>query len=652
MQELIGRTLGQYQVIEQIGQGGMATVFRAFQPSLERDVAIKIMPPYYINQPGFQERFVREAKAVARLEHPHILPVHDFGQADGYTYIVMKYVPSGTLKDLITDGPMSLSQTVEIIDQIAGALDCAHAQGIIHRDVKPTNILMDQSDWVLLTDFGLARMTEASVQLTGSGVGVGTPAYMAPEQGQGHKVDARADVYSLGIVLYEILTGRVPYDAETPMAVVIKHITEPLPLPRTVNPEIPEPVQRVILKALSKDPQYRYSTPGELAQALRRATEDVDAFADEVVPMLDSAPAMPDLESLAEPLDLTPVPPAKQPMPWWVAVIGAVALLSLIGVVLVMTGVIRPPVAHAPAVAAMLSPTAVSTPPLAAVATQSPTRTPTATKLHASPTSTHTPTATWTPTPAFTPTSGATRTPTPTFVPTSTATWTPTLTLAPTSTPTVDPLLVQTYAFVESITSAIADREPDLQDDFSDPASGWWIGPSESEKEGWNAGDRWYEDGEYVIVAGPGTCYESRWPLLPDISDAVVEIDWRFVSGMEKQWNLNLRHRHSEPSSGYGISTPLNGKIRIGRYDPYWGTPLERIERSVFLKYTETHTLRVLIHGPRIAALADNQFVTFAVDQDWTERFESGILTVQVCGEGDTPLKVHFDNFKLWNISD
>jgi len=200
--------------------------------------------------------------------------VHDFGQQENLTYIVMQYVEAGTLKDMLGE-PLDLKRAAEIIDQVAGALDCAHEQGIIHRDVKPSNVLMERGQRALLTDFGLAKMTEGSVQLTGSGVGVGTPDYMSPEQGQGMAVDARSDVYSLGVVLYEMLTGRVPYEAETPMAVVVKHITAPLPLPRKVNPAISETVERVILKALAKDPADRYQSAGELAEALEEAVNRI-----------------------------------------------------------------------------------------------------------------------------------------------------------------------------------------------------------------------------------------------------------------------------------------------------------------------------------------------------------------------------------------
>jgi|GEM_PF-1867380 len=296
MADLIGQTIGQYRILEQIGKGGMATVYKAYQPSLDRYVAVKVLPSYFAHEEGFAERFTREAKAIAKLTHPHILPIHDFGQEGGLSYIVAQYVEAGTLKDMLGQ-PMAPRQAAEIVGQIAEALDYAHARGIIHRDVKPSNVLMDRGRWVLLTDFGLAKMVEASQALTASGVGVGTPAYMSPEQGQGMKVDARSDVYSLGIVLYEMLTGRVPFEAETPMAVVIKHISHPLPLPRQINPDIPAEVERVILKALAKKPEDRFANTGEMAAALREAVSQMPTVpAVEVLPVapaVEEAPAAP-----------------------------------------------------------------------------------------------------------------------------------------------------------------------------------------------------------------------------------------------------------------------------------------------------------------------------------------------------------------------
>ncbi len=265
---MIGTNLGPYRILEKLGRGGMATVYKAYQPSLDRYVAVKVLPAHLTDEPGYAERFKREARAVAKLEHPNILPVYDYGQEGDLTYIVMRYMEGGTLKALL-GRPLDLSLAVDLIGQIAGALDHAHEHGVVHRDVKPSNVLLDQANRALLTDFGVARIVEATQQITATGVGVGTPAYMSPEQGQGKRVDRRSDVYSLGVVLYEMLTGRVPYEADTPLGVVWKHANEPLPLPRSINAAIPEAVERVVLKAMAKAPEDRYATAGELGQGLR-----------------------------------------------------------------------------------------------------------------------------------------------------------------------------------------------------------------------------------------------------------------------------------------------------------------------------------------------------------------------------------------------
>ncbi len=271
MQELIGKTFGTYQIVEQIGKGGMATIFKAYQPSLEREVAIKVMPPYFAKQDeSFTTRFKREARSIAKLRHPNILVVMDFGEEGEYPYIVMEYVPAGTLKEHMEAGPMTLREISALMAQIASALDYAHGEDVVHRDIKPSNILMPKKDWALLTDFGLARMVGGSL-LTQSGMTVGTPAYMSPEQGSGEAVDHRTDIYALGVMLYEMLVGEVPYTAETPMAVVVKHIVEPLPMPRAKRPDLPEEVQRIVLKALAKSPADRYQRAGELAEALHAA---------------------------------------------------------------------------------------------------------------------------------------------------------------------------------------------------------------------------------------------------------------------------------------------------------------------------------------------------------------------------------------------
>jgi tRNA A-37 threonylcarbamoyl transferase component Bud32 len=321
---VIGQEIGQYRVIEQIGLGGMATVYKAYQASMDRYVALKVLPHHFMHDPTFLGRFEREARTIARLEHVHILPVHDYGHHEDVPYLVMRYVEGGALSDLLRQHPqgLPLAEVARLIGQIASALDYAHEAGVIHRDIKPSNVLLDQSGNVLLTDFGIAKIAEATVQLTGSGI-IGTPAYMSPEQGTGRELTPATDVYSLGVVLFEMLTGRVPFQAETPMAVINAHVYDPLPLPRSLRPDLPETVERVLLKALAKAPEYRYRTAGEMAAALsaairagpvapREVAEEVEPLAVEPTVVEEPGPTIPaPIEEAGPTVAEEPTPPAE-----------------------------------------------------------------------------------------------------------------------------------------------------------------------------------------------------------------------------------------------------------------------------------------------------------------------------------------------------
>jgi tRNA A-37 threonylcarbamoyl transferase component Bud32 len=268
-----GQMFGPYKIIHRIGAGGMATVYKAYHASMDRYVALKILPHEFAHRKEFLGRFEQEIKVIAKLEHPHILPVYDCGESDGVPYLVMRYLDAGTLKDHISQGKLSLAEIDRFFSQFAEALGYAHAQGVIHRDIKPTNALVDQRGDIFLTDFGIAKLIEGSAHFTASGALVGTPAYMSPEQGQGASVDHRSDIYSLGIVLYEMLTGKVPYKAETPVAVILKKIQEPLPPPSAVNPEISPALEKVVLKALAKDMEDRFGSTTEFLQAWKKGVE-------------------------------------------------------------------------------------------------------------------------------------------------------------------------------------------------------------------------------------------------------------------------------------------------------------------------------------------------------------------------------------------
>jgi len=270
MTELIGRTLGNYTILDAVGQGGMATVYRAQDMRDGRVVAVKVLSPYIAADPKFRGRFDREVDLLRRLEHPHIVPILAFGQADGYHYIVMPYLSGGTLHERLRMGPLLPLEGGRIVDQISSALDFAHQQGIIHRDVKPSNILLDDNGQGMLTDFGFAHVPWESASLTGSLL-IGTPAYMSPEQCRGEDVSPTSDQYSFGVVLYQLCTGRLPYEADTPMGVVIKQASQPLPAPRLANPNLPVAVEDVLIRVLSKTPAGRFESVSAMNQAFQGA---------------------------------------------------------------------------------------------------------------------------------------------------------------------------------------------------------------------------------------------------------------------------------------------------------------------------------------------------------------------------------------------
>lgn len=269
-----GQNIGPYQIIGPLGQGGMAAVYQAYHARLDRHVAIKVLHKAFLLEEGFLTRFEREAQIVAKLEHPHIVPVYDFSEHEGQPYLVMKSIEGRTLKQVLSDGPLPLERVITLLSSIADALTYAHQKGVLHRDIKPSNIIIDANGIPYLTDFGLARIVKSGPSTMSADMILGTPQYISPEQAAGlPELTPATDVYSLGVVLYEMVVGRVPFNADTPYAVVHDHIYTELPRPSEMNPAIPEAVEQVLVKALAKKPADRYATPNAMMQAFREAVQ-------------------------------------------------------------------------------------------------------------------------------------------------------------------------------------------------------------------------------------------------------------------------------------------------------------------------------------------------------------------------------------------
>jgi serine/threonine protein kinase len=349
--------IGRYEIERELGRGGMAVVYLARDPYMKRPVAVKVLPRQFTFDEQFRARFQREAEIIAALEHPYIVPVHDYGEHEEQPYIVMRYMPGGSLLDRMARGPLGLTEISRIVSRVAEALDEAHARRIVHRDLKPGNILFDARGDAFLSDFGIAKMVEGTTTLSGTGI-MGTPAYMSPEQARGVKtLDGRSDVYALGIIVFQLLTDRLPYEADTPMGMAVAHITEPVPSILTLKPDLPPLCAKLITRALAKHPDDRYPTAGELARDMsllaKGQLEDTEsAMRGPVSPPIPPSP-MPPAPTVPPPSPLPPaasapstapaVPPPAPPMPtvparpgagrgWMGVVIVGLLLCGILGV--------------------------------------------------------------------------------------------------------------------------------------------------------------------------------------------------------------------------------------------------------------------------------------------------------------------------------
>ena len=269
---IIGENVGPYRLIEKLGKGGMATVFKAYHPSLDRYVAIKALHPAFMEHPGFIDRFEREAKVIAKLDHPNIVPIYDFSEHEDRPYLVLKYIQGETLKARLEKSKLTYKESRQIFRVISSALAYAHQEGVLHRDIKPSNVLLEKGGQFYLADFGLARIAETSQTTLSGQMMMGTPHYISPEQAKGlGNLDSGTDIYSLGVMMYELLVGDVPYQADTPFSVIHDHIYSPLPLPRELNPDLTEEIQRALLKALAKKRGDRYQSVTEMMGVFLKA---------------------------------------------------------------------------------------------------------------------------------------------------------------------------------------------------------------------------------------------------------------------------------------------------------------------------------------------------------------------------------------------
>jgi serine/threonine protein kinase len=608
--------IDRYEIKHELGRGGMATVFMAHDPRFRRDVAVKVLPPQFVDQAQFRARFEREAQLIAALEHPAIVPVYDFGEENGQPYLVMRYMPGGSLAERLEKGRIPVAEAAHIIGRLGSALDAVHSKGIIHRDIKPGNVLFDQYGEAYLSDFGIARLTEGTTMLTGDSI-IGTPAYMSPEQARGDAdIDGRSDIYALGAILYQMLTGALPYEATTPMGVLMKHITEPVPDIRVVRPDLPPTCESVIAGAMAKERDRRFATGSALASAL-----DTVILNPPTLPPASATAAMPPAHPAApgpvaappsptgratvyEPAGPPPSPPppaisrpvtpppaaaprpASHPMPRPAAqpaaagkrsalpiglvIIGGLVLAGVcaaIVLVVVFSGVLKPaPTQVAAASATPLPPTEIPTLP-------------------------------------------------PTLPPTSDQPGQPTATFPPAA-PTLPPGVL-------------------FQDDFSDITSGW---PQYQGIEGTNA----YEGGLYrMLVDVPNQTFVATPGL--SFGDVIVRVDADKVAGPEDNF-FGLICRYQDRENFYFLIISSDGYYGIGKAE---GGQISWIGMSGMQSSTAIHQgkttnyLRAECLGGQLTLFANEIRLAQVVDRT----FSAGDVGLIVGTSETYGANILFDNF-------
>lgn len=320
IRQLAGLEIDEYKLVSLIGQGGMSAVYRAYQEELDRHVAIKILSDELAEDPNYIKRFQAEAKMAARLEHAHIVPVYDYGVQDNLSYVGMRLLDSTLTDKMYASQPMSMNDVLTMLEQVAKALDYAHSKGIVHRDVKPGNIMFDGTNTAYLVDFGIAKATQqADTGLTAEHMVLGTPSYMSPELWRGEAPIGASDQYALAIVVFQVLTGQLPFQADSPSAVMYKHLNEDAPVASQLNPNLSYTVADVIQRGMNKDPRQRYPLVSNFVNALTQAiTTPVSAVATQERPAVPDEPVYVSKEDTMRqtvPIQAVARPPQPQPMP-------------------------------------------------------------------------------------------------------------------------------------------------------------------------------------------------------------------------------------------------------------------------------------------------------------------------------------------------
>ena len=349
MKDLTGTRLGQYEIVERLGGGGMAVVYRAVQQPLGREVALKALSPELFQDEGFVKRFEAEAKTLARLDHPNILTIYDFEMSDGVAYLTMPLIRGGTLRDIMKRGPLDTLTAWRYLREIGDGLQHAHDAGIVHRDLKPTNVLIHADGRALLADFGLARGAGQPTHLTTIGLAIGTPGYMAPEQVMGHDVDRRADIYAMGALTFEMLTGRLPYVGANRMEVAYSTVNSPIPSAVALNPNLPDELDQLLARVLAKDPNQRPQTVRDLLGLMAKLPQRRSAGG--TVPPQPAAPITPQVVAASAPVASTSAqatPPAMSPVPVATSGSPAPAAVAPIQTLPPMQRVVPPPMSGSP----------------------------------------------------------------------------------------------------------------------------------------------------------------------------------------------------------------------------------------------------------------------------------------------------------------